>query len=78
MYDPSVQRALMTKLARWRSLPQGDLLDMLSPVDRLRYRSDALRDLEADRLVSIVMRGDEPVVTITEAGDAWLAGKPGQ
>ncbi len=72
MYDPAVQRALLEKLARWRRLPQEDLLGMLSPSDRLRYRDDALRDLEWDGLVSIVVVGDEPVVSITDAGEAWL------
>ena len=32
MYDPTVQRAVLEKLARWRQLPEGDLLAMLSPV----------------------------------------------
>jgi hypothetical protein len=72
MYDPAVQRALLEKLARWRQLPEGDLIAMLSPVERLRYRPEALDDLEWDGLVVARTAGDERVVSITEAGDAWL------
>jgi len=42
MYDPAVQRAVLEKLARWRHLPEGDLIAMLSPVERLRFRPEAL------------------------------------
>lgn len=72
MYDPAVQRALLEKLAAWRRLPRGDLIGMLSAVDRLRFRSEALLDLEWEGLVAIRTVGDEPVVAITDAGIAWL------
>ena len=72
MYDPAVQRALLEKLARWRQLPEGDLIAMLSPVERLRYRPEALEDLEWDGLVVARAAGDERMVSITEAGEAWL------
>jgi hypothetical protein len=77
MYDPAVQRALLEKLARWRQLPEGDLIAMLSPVERLRYRPEALDDLEWDGLVAARAAGDERVVSITEAGEAWLRQKSG-
>ena len=73
MYDPAVQRALLERLARWRELPEGDLIGMLGPVDRLRYRPEALEDLEWDGLVVVRWAGDERVISITEAGEAWLA-----
>jgi hypothetical protein len=72
MYDPAVQRALLETLARWRRLPEGDLVHMLSPVERLRYRDDALQDLAWEGLVTITNSGDELVIDITPAGDAWL------
>jgi len=72
MYDPEVQRAVLEKLARWRHLPEGDLIGMLSPVERLRFRPEALNDLEWDGLIVARLAGDERVVSITEAGDAWL------
>jgi hypothetical protein len=72
MYDPAVQRALLEKLVRWRQLPEGDLIGMLSPVERLRYRREALDDLEWDGLVAAHQAGDERVVRITEQGEAWL------
>ena len=73
MYDPSVQRAVLEKLARWRRLPEGDLISMLSPVERLRFRRAALDDLEWDGLIEARAAGDERMVSITEAGEAWLA-----
>jgi hypothetical protein len=72
MYDPAVQRALLERLARWRELPEGDLIGMLGAVDRLRYRPEALEDLEWEGFVGVRMAGDERVIAITEAGDAWL------
>ena len=76
MYDPAVQRAVLEKLVRWRRLPQGDLIAMLSPVERLRFRPEALDDLEWDGLIAARMAGDERVVSITEAGEAWLREHP--
>ena len=77
MYDPAVQRALLAKLARWRQLPEGDLIGMLDPVARLRFRREALDDLESEGLVSAWSAGDERVLSITEAGEAWLnTGRP--
>ena len=72
MYDPAVQRAVLEKLARWRHLPEGDLIGMLSPVERLRYRPEALDDLEWDGLIVARVAGDERMVSITEAGEEWL------
>jgi hypothetical protein len=72
MYDPAVQRAVLEKLARWRRLPEGDLIGMLSPVERLRYRPEALQDLEWDGLIVARQAGDERMVSLTEAGEAWL------
>ena len=76
MYDPAVQRALLEKLARWHHLPEGDLIAMLSPVERLRYRPEALEDLQWDGLVAARTAGDERVLSITEAGEAWLRNAP--
>jgi hypothetical protein len=77
MYDPAVQRAVLEKLVRWRQLPEDDLIRMLGPVARLRYRPEALDDLEWDGLISARLAGDERVVSITEAGEAWLRQHPG-
>ena len=76
MYDPAVQRALLERLARWRHVPEGDLIAMLSPVERLRYRPEALDDLAWDGLVAVRSAGDERMVSITEAGEAWLRNAP--
>lgn len=77
MYDPAVQRAVLEKLARWRQLPEGDLIGMLSPVERLRFRPEALDDLEWDGLIEARLAGDERVVSITAEGDAWLRRETG-
>ena len=77
MYDPAIQRAVLEKLVRWRRLPEGDLIAMLSPAERLRFRPDALHDLEWDGLIVRELSGDERVVSITDAGEAWLRqGRP--
>ena len=76
MYDPAIQRAVLEKLARWRHLPEGDLIGMLSPVQRLRFRPEALADLEWDGLIEAHDIGDERMVSITEAGEAWLRNQP--
>jgi hypothetical protein len=72
MYDPAVQRAVLEKLARWRRLPEGDLIGMLSAVERLRYRPEALQDLEWDGLIVAHESSDERMLSITEAGETWL------
>jgi hypothetical protein len=72
MYDPAVQRAMLEKLVRWRRLPEGDLIAMLNPVTRLRYRPEALDDLAWDGLIVVEHSGDERVFSITPAGEAWL------
>ncbi len=76
MYDPAVQRVILARLARWRRLPQSDLLEMLGPEDRLRFRPEALEDLEWEGLVQSETVGDEPVISLTEAGEAWLHQHP--
>ncbi|MCA1644483.1 MAG: hypothetical protein LC797_03110 [Chloroflexi bacterium] len=72
MYDPAVQRAVLEKLAHWRRLPEGDLIAMLSPIERLRFRPEAIDDLVWDGLVAAHEAGDERVVSITSAGENWL------
>lgn len=72
MYDPALRTSLLEKLARWEALPEGDLLSMLGPVERLRYRPEALRDLAFEGLVRSTMSGDEPMVRITDAGREWI------
>src|SRR5258708_32431662 len=71
MYDPAVQRAVLEKLARWRHLPEGDLIAMLNPVERLRFRPEALDDLVWDGLIVARQAGDERVVSITASCGAW-------
>ena len=45
---------------------------MLSAVERLRFRPEALDDLEWDGLIEARVSGDERMLSITEAGEAWL------
>lgn len=73
MYDPSLPRVVLAKVARWGRLPQSDLLSVLSAEERLRFRDQVLEDLAAQGLIATRMVGDESVVSITEAGRRWLA-----
>jgi hypothetical protein len=72
MYDPSLQPVVLTKLAKWGRLTESDLDAMLRPEDRLRLREDLLQDMAWDGLVTVEVVGDEPVITITDKGRAWL------
>lgn len=72
MYDPSLQPVILTKLAKWGRLTESDLDAMLRPEDRLRLRGDLLQDMAWDGLVTVETIGDEPVITITDKGRAWL------
>jgi len=72
MYDPSLQPVVLAKLAKWGRLTESDLDAMLRPEDRLRLRDDLLRDMAWDGLVTVETVGDEPVITITDKGRAWL------
>ena len=70
-------RAALAAYARgvnaWMERPTS-LLDPKWPPEflLLRYRPEALNDLEWDGLVVARTAGDERVVSITEAGEAWL------
>lgn len=68
MYDPALRATVLRLVARWKRLPFGDLLQMLSPDDQLRYRDDVLADLEWEGMVERRYAGDEPVIAITEKG----------
>jgi len=70
MYDPAVRAAVLRLLRRWKRLPLGDLLEMLSPVERLRYRDGVIADLEWEGLIRQQRIGDESVVELTEVGAA--------
>jgi hypothetical protein len=73
MYDPSLQSVVLVKLAKWNRLTESDLNSMLSPEERLRLREDLLRDMAHSGLITMRVVGDEPVLTITEEGRAWLS-----
>lgn len=73
MYDPALRRAVLARLVRWRRLPEGDLVGMLSPLERLGYRAEVLHDLQWQGFVEIATIGDEPVVSLTDAGERWYA-----
>lgn len=75
MYDPSLQSVVLAKLAKWDRLTESDLDAMLRPEDRLRLRADLLHDMAHSGLITMRIIGDEPVLTITAAGRAWLSGQ---
>src|SRR5262245_25260132 len=68
MYDPSLQPVVLAKLDKWERLTESDLNAMLRPEDRLRLREDLLHDMAHHGLITMRVIGDEPVLTITDAG----------
>ncbi len=72
MYDPSLQPIVLAKLAKWNRLTESALNTMLHPEDRLRLRDDLLLDMAHSGLITMRVVGDEPVLTITDKGRAWL------
>lgn len=72
MYDPSLQVVVLAKLAKWERLTESDLNAMLRPEERLRLREDLLHDMAHSGLITLRVVGDEPVLTITEEGRAWV------
>lgn len=78
MYDPTVQRALLQVLGRWQRLTEEDLLRMLEPAERLRYRPEALRDLLDEGLITVSPSGDAPVITLTPEGESWVLSGRGE
>jgi hypothetical protein len=72
MYDPSLQPVVLAKLDKWERLTESDLSAMLRPEDRLRLRADLLHDMAHSGLITMRVIGDEPVLTITDAGREWL------
>lgn len=77
VYDLYLRDAVLAKLDHWDRLPEGDLLSMLTPVERLRFRPQVLRDLQAQGLITIAPIGDERVLGITYAGRQWLRRRGG-
>jgi DNA-binding HxlR family transcriptional regulator len=72
MYDPGLQPVVLGKLAKWGRLTESDLQTMLPPIDRVKLTEDLLKDLEWEGLVTIRVVGDEPVISITDRGRAWI------
>lgn len=72
MYDPALRGAVLRLLEKWKRLPEGDLFQLLAPEDRLRFRDDVIEDLVWQGLLLSEQRGDERVLTISEAGERWV------
>ena len=75
MYDPSLQWPVLDLLEKWGRLPLSDVLEMLSPLQRPRFRPDLIKDLEWEGLVLVHHAGDEDVLEITPRGRARLASR---
>lgn len=73
MIDPTLQRVVLRKLARWRRITASDLHALLNAEERLIFREHMLKDLEAQDLIHIRTIGDEEVLSMSEAGARWLA-----
>ena len=76
MYDPSLRSAVLRLLERWDRLPLSDLVGMLDPLQRPRFRPELLKDMEWEGLLRLHQVGDEVVVEFVPRGTARAAGKP--
>jgi hypothetical protein len=75
MYDPALRWPVLALLEKWGRLPLSDLLNMLSPLQRPRFRPDLVMDLEWEGLIRVRRVGDEDVLEITPRGRARLSGQ---
>ena len=69
MYDPALRDSVLRLLRKWKRLPMSDLFQLLSAEDRLRFRDDVIEDLVWQGHIQQEKRGDETVLSITEAGE---------
>jgi hypothetical protein len=69
MYDPALRESVLRVVRQWKRLPLSDLLQLLPPEDRLRYRDDVIEDLVWQGLLRAEQRGDETVLSATPGGD---------
>jgi hypothetical protein len=76
MYDPSLRSAVLRLLERWGRLPLSDLVGMLDPLQRPRFRTELLKDMEWEGLLRLQQVGDEVVVERVPRGTAGVAGTP--
>jgi hypothetical protein len=76
MYDPALRWPVLTLLEKWGRLPLSDVLIMLLPLQRPRFRPDLVKDLEWEGLILVERVGDEDVLEITPRGRARLSGRP--
>ena len=60
---------MLRLLRKWKRLPMSDLFQLLSAEDRLRFRDDVIEDLVWQGHIQQEKRGDETVLSITEAGE---------
>lgn len=76
MYDPSLQSRVLRLLERWGSLPLSDLVGMLDPLQRPRFRTELLKDMEWEGLITLRPVGDEVVIGLVPRGAAGVTGQP--
>ena len=69
MYDPALRESVLRVVRQWKRLPLSDLLPLLPPEDRLRYRDDVIEDLVWQGLLQKEQSGDETVLSATSGGD---------
>ena len=72
MYDPALRGVVLRLIHKWKKLPFSDLLGLMKPEDRLRFRDDVLSDLEWEGLIIRQARGDELVFELSERGQLMM------
>jgi hypothetical protein len=68
MVDQSVESAVLSLLVRWGRLPYSDVVRLLPPVERLRFRESVVDELRSAGFINTYVAGDELVLALTELG----------
>jgi hypothetical protein len=75
MYDPSLQGTqgtILRLLDRWGRLPLSDVIRLLDPLQRPRFREELVKRMEGEGLITLETAGDEQVLQLTPRGRASL------
>jgi hypothetical protein len=73
MYDLSLQATILRLLEKWPRLPLSDVIRLLDPLQRPRFREELVRGMEREGLITLETAGDEQVLQLTLRGRANLA-----
>jgi hypothetical protein len=72
MDEPSVCWTVLRLLERWERLPLSDVVRMLGPLERPRFRDELVKRIEREGLIQVHLIGDEQVLELTPSGQLKL------